>query len=220
MAINSINGSTSTTATGASSGTAGSVKSTKDDFLKLLITQMKYQDPMNPMDNAQMTSQIAQLNTVEGINQLNATVSGLQSSLMATQSMQSSALIGRTILADGNVISLSNGAANLAINLQSAADHVIVDVINSSGRIIKTTDLGANNAGIQNFTWDGSTNEGGTAQDGRYTYRIAATNLNQSVAATALTQGVVSGVSITSTGPQLSLNNGTNIALSSVRGVR
>jgi flagellar basal-body rod modification protein FlgD len=220
MAINSINGSTSAAVSGASSGTAGSVQSTKDDFLKLLITQMKYQDPMNPMDNAQMTSQIAQLNTVEGINQLNATVSGLQSSLMASQSMQSSALIGRTILADGNVISLNKGTANLSISLPSPADHVIVDVINSSGRIIKTTDLGANNAGIQSFTWDGSTNEGGTAMDGQYTYRITATNLNQSVAATTLTQGVVSGVSITATGPQLSLNNGTNIALSSVRGVR
>jgi len=99
MAITPINSAPTSSST---AGSAAGVKATKDDFLKLLVTQMKYQDPMNPMDSAQMTSQIAQLNTVEGINQLNATVTSLQASLMASQSMQSASLIGKTILADGN----------------------------------------------------------------------------------------------------------------------
>jgi flagellar basal-body rod modification protein FlgD len=196
------------------------VKATKDDFLKLLVTQMRYQDPMNPMDNAQMTSQIAQLNTVEGINQLNTTVSSLQASLMATQSMQSASLIGKTILADGNSINLLNGSASLSMRLEGAAESVVVDVINSSGRIIKSTDLGANAAGIKTFTWDGSTNEGGTAPNGQYTFQVNAKKLNQTVVVTPLTQATVSGVELTSAGPQLSLNNGTNIAMSTVRGVR
>jgi flagellar basal-body rod modification protein FlgD len=217
MAITPIN---NTSAAGVSAGTASSVKSTKDDFMKLLVTQMKYQDPMNPMDNAQMTSQIAQLNTVEGINQLNATVSSLQASLMATQSMQSASLIGKTILADGNSINLLNGSASLSMRLEGAAESVVVDVINSSGRIIKTADLGANAAGIKSFTWDGSTNEGGTAPNGQYTFQVNAKKLNQTVAATPLTQATVSGVELTSAGPQLSLNNGTNIAMSTIRGVR
>jgi flagellar basal-body rod modification protein FlgD len=217
MAISPIN---STSTSSLTAGSAADVKATKDNFLKLLVTQMKYQDPMNPMDSAQMTSQIAQLNTVEGINQLNATVSNLQASLMASQSMQSASLIGKTILADGNSISLLNGSANLSMRLEGAAESVIVDVINSSGRIIKTTDLGANAAGIQSFTWDGSTNEGGTAPNGQYTFQVNAKKLNQTVAVTPLIQATVSGVEVTSAGPQLSLNNGTNIALSTVRGVR
>jgi flagellar basal-body rod modification protein FlgD len=217
MAITPINSASSSSLT---AGSAADVKATKDNFLKLLVTQMKYQDPMNPMDSAQMTSQIAQLNTVEGINQLNATVSNLQASLMASQSMQSASLIGKTILADGNSISLLNGSANLSMRLEGAAESVIVDVINSSGRIIKTTDLGANAAGIQSFTWDGSTNEGGTAPNGQYTFQVNAKKLNQTVAVTPLIQATVSGVEVTSAGPQLSLNNGTNIALSTVRGVR
>jgi len=217
MAITPINNAA---APSSAAGSASSVKATKDDFLKLLVTQMKYQDPMSPMDSAQMTSQIAQLNTVEGINQLNATVSNLQASSMASQSMQSASLIGKTILADGNAISLLNGSANLSIRLEGAAESVIVDVINASGRIIKTTDLGANAAGIQSFTWDGSTNEGGTAPNGQYTFQVNAKKLNQAVAVTPLTQATVSGVELTSAGPQLSLNNGTNIALSTVRGVR
>ena len=217
MAITPINNNS---AAGVSAGTASSVKSTKDDFMKLLVTQMKYQDPMNPMDNAQMTSQIAQLNTVEGINQLNATVSSLQASLMATQSMQSASLIGKTILADGNSINLLNGSASLSMRLEGAAESVVVDVINSSGRIIKTADLGANAAGIKSFTWDGSTNEGGTAPNGQYTFQVNAKKLNQTVAVTPLTQATVSGVELTSAGPQLSLNNGTNIAMSTIRGVR
>jgi flagellar basal-body rod modification protein FlgD len=217
MAITPINNAP---ASGVAAGTASSVKSTKDDFMKLLVTQMKYQDPMNPMDNAQMTSQIAQLNTVEGINQLNATVSGLQASLMATQSMQSASLIGKSILADGNSINLLNGSASLSMRLEGPAESVVVDVINSSGRIIKTADLGANAAGIKSFTWDGSTNEGGVAPNGQYTFQVNAKKLNQAVVVTPLTQATVSGVELTSAGPQLSLNNGTNIAMSTVRGVR
>jgi flagellar basal-body rod modification protein FlgD len=217
MAITPIN---STPTSSSTAGSAAGVKATKDDFLKLLVTQMKYQDPMNPMDSAQMTSQIAQLNTVEGINQLNATVTSLQASLMASQSMQSASLIGKTILADGNSISLLNGSANLSMRLEGAAESVVVDVMNASGRIIKTTDLGANAAGIKSFTWDGSTNEGGTAPNGQYTFQVNAKKLNQAVAVTPLTQATVSGVELTSAGPQLSLNNGTNIAMSTIRGVR
>jgi flagellar basal-body rod modification protein FlgD len=217
MAITPINNAP---ASGVAAGTASSVKSTKDDFMKLLVTQMKYQNPMDPMDNAQMTSQIAQLNTVEGINQLNATVSGLQASLMATQSMQSASLIGKSILAEGNSINLLNGSASLSVRLEGPAESVVVDVINSSGRIIKTADLGANAAGIKSFTWDGSTNEGGVAPNGQYTFQVNAKKLNQAVVVTPLTQATVSGVELTSAGPQLSLNNGTNIAMSSVRGVR
>jgi flagellar basal-body rod modification protein FlgD len=217
MAITPIN---SAATASPSTGTASSVKATKDDFLKLLVTQMRYQDPMNPMDNAQMTSQIAQLNTVEGINQLNATVTSLQASLMATQSMQATSLIGKTILADGKSFSLLNGSANLSMKLEGAAESVVVDVINASGRIVKSTDLGANAAGIKSFTWDGSTNEGGIAPNGQYTFQVSAKKLNQAVAVTPLTQATVGGVELTSTGPQLSLNNGTNIAMSTVRGVR
>jgi flagellar basal-body rod modification protein FlgD len=217
MAITPINSAPTSSST---AGSAAGVKATKDDFLKLLVTQMKYQDPMNPMDSAQMTSQIAQLNTVEGINQLNATVTSLQASLMASQSMQSASLIGKTILADGNSISLLNGSANLSIRLEGPAESVVVDVMNASGRIIKSTDLGANAAGIKSFTWDGSTNEGGTAPNGQYTFQVNAKKLNQAVAVTPLTQATVSGVELTSAGPQLSLNNGTNIAMSTIRGVR
>ena len=217
MAIAPIN---STPTSSSTAGSAAGVKATKDDFLKLLVTQMKYQDPMNPMDSAQMTSQIAQLNTVEGINQLNATVTSLQASLMASQSMQSASLIGKTILADGNSISLLNGSANLSMRLEGPAESVVVDVMNASGRIIKTTDLGANAAGIKSFTWDGSTNEGSTAPNGQYTFQVNAKKLNQAVAVTPLTQATVSGVELTSAGPQLSLNNGTNIAMSTIRGVR
>ena len=217
MAITPINNSTTSSLT---AGSAADVKATKDNFLKLLVTQMKYQDPMKPMDSAQMTSQIAQLNTVEGINQLNVTVSNLQASLMASQSMQSASLIGKTILADGNSISLLNGSANLSMRLEGAAESVVIDVINASGRIIKSTDLGASAAGIKSFTWDGSTNEGGTAPNGQYTFQVNAKKLNQAVAVTPLTQATVSGVELTSAGPQLSLNNGTNIAMRTIRGVR
>src|SRR3954453_5197710 len=90
----------------ASYGTPSTAKSAADDvqdrFLKLLVTQMKNQDPLNPMDNAQVTTQLAQLSTVNGIKSLNTPMQSLASSLISAQGMQSAALIGRSVIAEGS----------------------------------------------------------------------------------------------------------------------
>ncbi len=108
--MNTVQSSTSSTATGLPGTTvptaANSGADIQDRFLKLLVTQMKNQDPLNPMDNAQVTSQLAQINTVNGIQQLNATMQGLATSFMSAQSMQSTSLIGHTVLTDGSKLNV------------------------------------------------------------------------------------------------------------------
>ena len=98
----------------------------QDRFLKLLVTQMRNQDPLNPLDNAQVTTQLAQISTVTGVEKLNSTLQGLSSALMASQSLQSAALIGRDVMASGNVLSLNAGNATGGVDLKQAEGRVTV----------------------------------------------------------------------------------------------
>ena len=119
--------------TGAS-GEASSVDDQQNRFLKLLVTQLKNQDPLNPLDNAQMTSQLAQMSTVSGIEKLNTTLGGLVDSLGNSQTMQASAMIGKKVLVPGNKLALAGGQAIAGVGLASPADEVTVSVLLPPGR--------------------------------------------------------------------------------------
>jgi flagellar basal-body rod modification protein FlgD len=125
-----------------------------DRFLKLLVAQMQNQDPLNPMDNAQITSQMAQINTVSGIEKLNTTVQGLSGHFMQMQAVQGAALVGRDVVLEGD--RLSSNDADLVqggYELASPADSVRVEILNRAGLVIDTVDLGAQGAGRQGFAW-------------------------------------------------------------------
>ena len=175
----------------------------QDRFLKLLVTQMKNQDPLNPLDNAQVTSQLAQISTVSGIDKLNATLNSMSSSFLASQSLQASGLIGHAVLAPGNSMLLQGGGA-AGMDLSQAADQVTVTIRDSAGQIIKTISMGAQEAGIHSFPWDGSTDTGGHAKDGAYTFQVAAVQGGKQIDAQALGVGVVKSVSLG--GSDLQLN--------------
>jgi flagellar basal-body rod modification protein FlgD len=168
----------------------------QDRFLKLLVTQMKNQDPLNPMDNAQVTSQLAQISTVSGIDKLNQTMSSMSSSFLASQSLQASGLIGHSVLAPGTDMVLQNGAATAGVQLSQAADRVTVTVRGSGGQVLKTISMGAQDAGIRTFRWDGSTDAGGRATDGIYTFEVAAVQGGKQIDAQTLGAGVVQSVSL------------------------
>ena len=113
----SVQSSTSSTSAAAALAAAPSAAAIQNQFMTLLVTQMQNQDPMNPMDNAQITSQLAQLSTVQGISNLNSTVSGLASQLQANQVLQGASLVGQTVMAQGNVLSLGSAGAAGGVNL-------------------------------------------------------------------------------------------------------
>ena len=166
----------------------------QDRFLKLLVTQLKNQDPLNPLDNAQMTSQLAQMSTVSGIEKLNSTLSSLVDDLASTQSMQAASMIGKSVLVPGSQMMLTDGQGFAGVNLASAADRVTVKILDAAGNVLQSQDLGARSAGVFNIVWDGATEAGTTAADGAYKFTIAASQGNSAVQVGALQVGTVSAL--------------------------
>lgn len=182
-------GATSKSATGAAAA-----EDPQDRFLKLLVTQLKNQDPLNPMDNAQMTSQLAQMSTVSGIEKLNTTLNSLVDGFANSQSMQAAGMIGKNVLVAGSQLSLSEGVAYGGINLAGAADQVKLSILNSAGQVVQTQDLGAHDAGVFNFVWDGKDDTGAAAADGVYKFSVSATQGGNKVTADSLQIGTVSAL--------------------------
>jgi flagellar basal-body rod modification protein FlgD len=166
-----------------------------DRFLKLLVAQMNNQDPLNPLDNAQVTSQMAQINTVSGINNLNDTVTQLLTQFNTLASMQAAQLTGRSVLVEGNTLALpASGTAVGGVQLDQAADTVNVDIKDAAGNVVRTLQLGKQDAGVTRFDWDGRASSGDTAPAGNYTFSVTAKAGSTSVTATALAARQVSGV--------------------------
>ena len=198
-------------------GKPASASEQTDRFLKLLVTQMQNQDPLNPMDNAQMTSQMAQMSTVSGIERLNTTLNTLVDDIGASQSMQAASMIGKGVLVPGSGLTLSNGAAYAGIKLDSAADQVTLKIMDSSGNVIQTEKLGAHEAGVFNIGWDGVLADGTTAPAGKYTFSVEAVQGGNKVTATALQIGTVSALVRSSNGFLLDLGSLGTVDFSDVQ---
>lgn len=194
----------------------GTTQGLQDRFLKLLITQMQNQDPLNPLDNAQVTSQLAQISTVSGIDKLNNSLAGMSTSFLSTQSLQASSLIGHSVLAPGTKLQLTQAQAAGGYQLTGPADAVTVTIHNAAGETIKSMKYDALDAGTRSFLWDGSTDAGGHAVDGAYTFEIKAIRSGQTVDAQPLSSAKVQ--SVTLGGDQLLLNTlGGTVGLSQVK---
>ncbi len=160
-----------------------------DRFLKLLVTQLQNQDPMNPMDNAQITSQMAQINTVNGIEKLNVTVEGLNTQFAQLQALSGVSLVGREITVKGNQLELRGGRAEGAFDLAGTAGTVKVEVLNGAGRVVGSVDMGTQDAGRHAFEWNAA-----GVPDGRYGFRVVAAQGTTAVAATPLMRDRVEAV--------------------------
>ena len=141
----------------AASSIATSNEESGDRFLKLLVTQLKNQDPMNPMDNAQLTSQMAQINTVAGIEKLNTSMSQmtdkLSAQLLQSQTLQGATMVGRQVWTGGTALSVEGGKGVGAFDLPRSASAVSVDVLSAGGTVIGKVDLGAQASGRRTFQW-------------------------------------------------------------------
>lgn len=208
-----------TPVTGTGAPTAATTSSEiQDRFLKLLVTQLKNQDPLNPLDNAQITSQLSQISTVSGIEKLNTTLQGLSSSLASSQSLQSTALIGHTVFADGNTLGLTGGAAAPGgIQLAGAADSVKVNILGPSGNIVRQLDLGPKPGGVTGFQWDGRNDAGASVASGTYTFQVTALSGAQKVDATPLMAGTVSSVTLASDGLHISVGGVGDITMNQIK---
>ena len=158
----------------------GSVEAEQDKFMTLLVTQLKNQDPMNPLDNAQLTSQFAQLSTVTGINKLNTTLDNLKASYQSSEALQAANMIGHGVLVEGNFANLMAGKSIMGVELPTPADSVQVEITDArTGKVVETIDLGRQAAGTVPIAWEPAPRTGADGNpvalaDGKYYTRVVA----------------------------------------------
>ncbi len=213
----SLNGGTAAaTGKAAASATAANPKEgagSQAQFLKLLTTQLQNQDPLSPMDNAELTSQIAQINTVSGIATLNDSVTALSGQFMQMQALQSASLVGKQVTVPGNQLAITGGNATGGFSLDSGATAVSVQVINTAGAVVGTIELGVQTAGQHSFSWPTGKNN----VSGGLTFKVGAISGNTAIGATPLMTDTVTAINTSGDSLQLELQKTGNVPYSSVR---
>ncbi len=222
--LTAMNGTQSTDTT--SSLDDNSADAIQKRFLTILLAHLNNQDPTSPLENAELTSQLAQLSTVSGIEQLNSSLGSLMSEMQTAQSLQSANMIGHSVLVAGNKVVLGSTTTTeevtdangdtveedvtvhqgvLGLNLASKVDKLNVSIRDASGKEVQMVDLGTQDAGVLPVLWDGSTKDGGWAPDGDYTFNVTASYEGTSVSAQTLSFGVVGSVTTATSGVKLNI---------------
>jgi len=192
----------------------------QDAFLKLMLTQVQHQDPLNPMESGDFLSQMAQFGTVNGITELNSSFASLAGSLQSSQALQASTMVGTTVLVPGDTAQLlAGGEISGAIELGSSTSNLIVNISDAAGQTVRQVDFGTHQAGLTKFSWDGLDNEGNPLPTGQYTIEAAALVNGDAVAQTVLVNAKVDSVTLNKTGgePLLNLNGFGTVSINEVR---
>jgi len=192
----------------------------KDDFLNLLVAQLQNQDPLNPMDSTQFTSQLAQFSSLEQLSNINTGLTALQASQQENNQSLSVGYIGKYVLADGDRVMLgAAGDSALHFDLASDADAVQVNIYDAAGEYVRTLETTALGAGRQSLAWDGKDASGYRADSGLYTFEVLAVNAaGDLVKVQPLISTPVTGVRFQDVQPHL-LTAGQEIPLENVREV-
>lgn len=209
-------GTTTAASTGTQANAANDPAAMQDRFLKLLVAQLNNQDPMNPLDNAQMTSQMAQINTVTGLQTLNLSMQTMAEQFGTMQQLQGISMIGRSVLAEGDRMSFADGKGTGRFDLASAATDVKVEIVTSGGVLVDTVALGAQDAGRGTFQWDSSKYDGSA---GDLRFRVVAATGDTAVAARPLVQQQVMATGSSAGALTLTLEDGSTVNYANIRGV-
>jgi flagellar basal-body rod modification protein FlgD len=187
--------SSSTTSGGLAPAT-GAKELGQDAFLQLLVTQLRHQDPLNPMDSAQFTAQLAQFASLEQLTKANGSLGNLLVAQMSSTNLAATSLVGKTIKAAGDSVSVKDGQASpITYTLPQDTTSTVLQVYDANGVLVKTITKGAQSAGDQQVSWDGKDDQGRTVPDGTYTIKAAATgSKGEPVGVTLYQTGTVTGV--------------------------
>lgn len=218
MVANVLNSSSVTSAAPASASATSASAGSEDRFLKLLVTQLNNQDPLNPLDNAQLTSQLAQMSTVSGIEKLNTALQSLLAQSGSSQVLQSAGLIGKSVLVPGQELALKDGNVTaFAVEMGGAAESVKVSIADAAGHVVRSYDLGPLAAGVKTMSWDGKGADGLALPDGAYKVSAVATGAGGNVTPVALTYANVTSVAQGANGVALTLADSRSVSFSDVR---
>jgi flagellar basal-body rod modification protein FlgD len=185
----------------ANAANAKKTELNQEDFLTLMLTQLKHQDPFKPMDPSQQVGQLAQFSSVSGLAEVNKNIASLTNSLRGNQVLDGAALIGRAVIATGNEVYLPEAEAGVArgpqglVTVPAGATSVQLVVKDSAGTLVKTQALGTTR-GIQAFSWDGTSNSGAPAEAGGYRIEVIAKVGDENVSLTTSVAAHVSSVAL------------------------
>jgi flagellar basal-body rod modification protein FlgD len=158
----------------SSNGT--SAKDLSQNFLRMLTVQLQNQDPLNPMDNAAMTAQLAALNQVDGINKLNTSVNSLVAQMQSANFMNLASSVGKTALSAGSKAYFTGDPISMAAKLDESTSSLSAAIRDNNGQIVSQFDFGATAAGVTDFIWDGADDAGQQVAQGMYTLELTATD--------------------------------------------
>lgn len=181
----------------------------QEDFLKLMVAQLKNQDPMKPMESGEFLGDIAQFGTVSGIQDLQESFASLSSSIQSSQALQAAALVDRQVLVPMNRGQLeSGGAISGAVDLPASTSQLTLGVYDSAGALVRRISMGSQPAGLAQFQWDGLADNGTYAQPGLYQVRAEALYNGETTSATTLIEADVRSVTLGSGGQGLTVDLG------------
>jgi flagellar basal-body rod modification protein FlgD len=213
----------STTGTGGTSAASAASSATTlggTDFLTLMLAQLKNQDPTSPVDSNEFLSQLASLSEVQGITQLNTSFATLSGSLTSNQALQASSLLGHQALVPSSTATLTTAGAPIsgAVSVPQTSSQVVLNITNSAGALVQSINLGAQSAGLANFTWNGQTS-GGPAPAGTYNLTAQVSGVAGGTAVSTLVSGTVDSVTMGSgtTGMSLNISGLCSVPFSSVQ---
>lgn len=193
----------------------------QDRFLKLLVKQLQSQDPMNPMDNAATTSQMAQISSVTGIEKLNTTMQTMLASFSAAQSFQAAALIGKEVLTVGNSMKFDGTKpVDTRVDLPAGVSDIKVAIMDKNGTVIDNITLPQQPAGAAAVVWDGKMNNGEKAPAGDYLIAATGVQNGKEIALNTLTWQTASSVELAKTGVKVMLADQSSVDFSAVRQIR
>ena len=196
MDVTAALGATATTATGAAADQA-TLTATFDDFLRLLTTQLQYQNPLEPMDSNEFVAQLVQFSEVEQSISSNKKLEQLLELQSANQSVQAIGYIGRTIEAEGDTAPLGANGIEFTYTLNHLAESSLLVVMDATGQVVASS-AGGTAPGKHSFAWDGLDGAGNPVSDGNYRLAVAARDANNENI--GVTTGVVSRVTGVETG--------------------
>ena len=205
---------TSSTTTAAAGKTLGqtSADAQQDRFLKLLVAQLNNQDPMNPMDNAAMTSQLAQLNQVDGINKLNTSVNAMVAQMQSANFMNLASSVGKTALSAGTKAYYTGSPISMAAKLDTSASALKAVIRDGNGQIVNQFDFGATASGVTDFIWDGGNDAGQQVANGMYTLELTATDeQGKATSPTGYVGAMVTSIGQEGSDMKVGLSDGRNI---------
>ncbi|MBT8098756.1 MAG: flagellar hook assembly protein FlgD [Gammaproteobacteria bacterium] len=179
----------------------------QEDFLTLMITQFQNQDPFEPMDNGEFLGQLAQFSTVNGIESLNSSFSGLAGSIQDEQALQAANLVGHSVLAISDIAYLADGSdINAAVELDGSASNVQIDITNSAGELVRRLNLGEQPSGVSRFSWDGLDASGERVPSDHYQITARVQRGNNVESALTLVESDIESVTLGQFGGAMTLN--------------